>query len=115
MNDLYKIQHRVLNFLKEREWDKGRTATDDAMDVVVEAAEILEHFQWKKGSELEEYIQLHKDQIADEVADVLFSLCALSAQLKIDLNQAFDAKMMQNEKKYPVEKSKGNHKKYTEL
>jgi len=115
MSELKELTRQVAEFQSDREWDKGREPKDDAIDIIVEASEIVEHFQWKKGEELAEYVAAHKEEICDEMADVLFGLLSLGNILKVDLGAAFAKKMQNNEQKYPVEKSKGNHKKYTEF
>jgi dCTP diphosphatase len=115
MSNLNELADQVRQFQADREWDKGREPKDDAIDIIVEASEIVEHFQWKKGAELDKYVAEHKTEISDEMADVLFGLLSLSKLLDVDLVEAFNNKMKQNAKKYPLEKSKGNHKKYTEF
>jgi NTP pyrophosphatase (non-canonical NTP hydrolase) len=115
MNELKELTEQVAKFQSDREWDKGREPKDDAIDIIVEASEIVEHFQWKKGDELKEYVATHKEEISDEMADVLFGLLSLGNVLRVDLGEAFAKKMKDNEQKYPVAKAKGNHKKYTEF
>ncbi len=75
----------------------------------------MEHFQWKTIEEQKGYIKTHKDDIAEEVADVLNYLILISHDLDIDLYQASIDKLAKNNAKYDVKKAKGNHKKYTEL
>ena len=115
MSDIDKFQKMVVAFRDARDWKQFHNPKDMALSLVLEAAEVMEHFQWKNGKEMDEYIKLHKGEIADELADVLFWLATMSHDLKIDLFKAFVAKMKKNEKKYPVKKSKGKHTKYTEL
>ena len=86
-----------------------------ALSLTLEATEVLEHFQWKNGKEMEEYVRSHKEEIGDELADVAYWIALLSNDLEIDLPAAFTRKMRKNNKKYPVEKAKGSHAKYTEL
>lgn len=115
MSEIKRIGEKIKKFRRERDWDKFLTPKDGAIDLAVEAAEVLEHFQWKSGDQLDEYIKTRKQEIGDELADVLYCLVALADLLEIDLISAFNAKMEQNAKKYPIEKAKGNNKKYTEF
>lgn len=109
------IQKKAIAFRDARDWKQFHNPKDMALSLTLEAAEVLEHFQWKNGVEMEEYVRSHKGEIADELADVLFWLATMSNDLKIDLPKAFASKMSKNEKKYPVSKSKGRHTKYTKL
>lgn len=108
------ILERIVAFVKERDWEQFQNPKDTAISLSLEAAELLEHFQWKNESEIKSYLQSHKDEVADELFDVLYWVLLMSYYLKIDLKQAASRKMAQNEAKYPVSKAKGNHKKYTD-
>ena len=83
--------------------------------MTLEAAEVLEHFQWKTDEEIEVYIRSNKDDLAEELADVFNWVLLMSRDVGIDIIEASHKKIEINEKKYPVEKAKGNAKKYTEL
>ena len=115
MADWTGIQKKAIAFRDARDWKQFHNPKDMALSLALEAAEGLEHFQWKNGEEMEEYVRSHKGEIADELADVLFWLATMSNDLEIDLVKAFETKMKKNEKKYPVSKSKGKHTKYTKL
>jgi len=82
---------------------------------VVEAAELLEIFQWKQGAELAQTIEKRKTEIADELGDCLHSILLLAHDLEIDLGEALLEKMRKMESKYPVTKARGKPKKYNEL
>ena len=88
---------------------------DMALSLTLEAAEVLEHFQWKSQEEIDKYAKEHPDKIGEELADVAAYLFELSDNLGVDLAEAMEKKMKQNAAKYPVDKVKGTHKKYTEL
>ena len=109
------LQKEVIKFRNERDWKQFHNPKDLALSLTLEAAEVLEHFQWKSPQEIEEYVKIQKDKIGEELADVFYWILLLSYDLKIDLIKSFNNKMKENEKKYPVEKAKGSHKKYTEL
>ncbi len=81
----------------------------------VEVAEVLEHFQWRTGDEMNRYAKEHAHDIAEELADVLLLGLAYEPRPGIDILQALDAKLTKAEEKYPVEKARGNHMKYTEF
>jgi len=77
--------------------------------------EVMEHFQWKNEDEIKKYIESNKSDIGEELADVLYWVLLMCNDLDIDILDALDRKMDKNEKKYPIEKSKGKHTKYNEL
>jgi NTP pyrophosphatase (non-canonical NTP hydrolase) len=105
----------ALKFRDEREWKQFHSFKDLAITLSLEAAEVLEHAQWKTEAELEKYLKTHREHVADELADVLHVLLLVAEHCKIDLAKAFDAKMKKNRAKYPVEKARGSAKKYHEL
>lgn len=76
---------------------------------------MLELFQWKNEKEIEDFVKNNKDEIAEELSDVLYWVLLMSNDLGIDIVESFNSKMLKNEEKYPVSKSKGTSKKYNEL
>lgn len=115
MTDLKKLEKLVIKFRDERDWKKFHNPKDLSISLALEAAEVLEHFQWKSPKEIEQHIKTQKAALADELADVLKYLLLLSHELKIDLIKAVPKKMEKDSQKYPIEKSRGKHAKYTEL
>jgi NTP pyrophosphatase (non-canonical NTP hydrolase) len=115
MDQLTKLQDQLEKFREERNWKQFHNPKDLAISLNLEAAEVLEHFQWKNPEEISDYIQSRKEYIADELADVFYWLLLIARDLDIDLVQSFQRKMEKNAAKYPIEKVKGKHKKYTEL
>ncbi len=115
MSDFKKLQNEIIKFRDERDWKQFHNPKDMAISLTLEAAELLEHFQWKNTSEIDNYIKTHKSEISDELADVMYWVLLISHDLDINLEAEFERKMAANEEKYKIEKSKGNHKKYTEL
>jgi len=115
MADLDDLQKRVIAFRDARNWEQFHNPKDLAVSMVLEAAEFLEHFQWKSSDEIKDHLKKKGDDVSDELVDVLYWVLLIAHDMKIDLPKAFDRKMTQNEKKYPIEKAKGTHKKYTEL
>ena len=103
---------RVLNFRDDRDWRQFHNPKDLAISMSLEAAELLEVFQWS-GTDLECRDKL--GQIREELADVL-SYCILMADVcGLDLDEIMNEKVDKNEAKYPVEKARGSAAKYTEL
>lgn len=103
---------RVLRFRDDRDWRQFHTPKDLAISLSLEAAELLEVFQWS-GTDLECRDRLGR--IREELADVL-SYCVLMADVcGLDLDEILNAKVDQNAAKYPVEKARGSAAKYTEL
>lgn len=115
MAELEKLQQKVVEFRNARDWKQFHNPKDSAISLVLEASELLEHFQWKNEEEMVEHVRKHKREVSEEMADVLYWLLLMSEDLEVDLSEAFVQKMTKNKAKYPIEKAKGNHKKYTEL
>jgi NTP pyrophosphatase (non-canonical NTP hydrolase) len=115
MTDLDKLQKQIIAFREERNWKQFHNPKDEALSLVLEAAELLEHFQWKNGKEIDAYLATNKSEVADELCDVLYWVLLMAHDLDIDLEKAVAAKMKKNAQKYPVDKSKDNHNKYSEL
>ncbi len=114
-DSIRKILDRIKQFRDERDWMQFHDPKSMAASITIEAAELLEHFQWKSREEVQEYVKTHKDHIAEEIADVAMYLFELADNLGIDLLDAMEKKLAKNAAKYPVEKAKGSSKKYTEL
>lgn len=103
---------RVLRFRDDRDWRQFHTPKDLAISLSLEAAELLEVFQWSGGDLNCTDKNAH---LQEELADVL-SYCILLADVcGLDLDEILNAKITRNEAKYPVEKARGNAAKYTEL
>lgn len=115
MSDIRELQDKIRQFNDERDWGQYHNAKDTAESVIIEAAELLEHFQWKKPEEIEQYVNNHRTEIGEEIADVAIYLFNLADKVGLDLRAVIEDKMAKNAKKYPVEKAKGSSKKYTEL
>ena len=112
-----ELKEKVKRFCEDRDWDQYHNAKDLAIGVITESAELLEIFRWKSLKEVEELLRdpEKKSDIEDEMADVLYFLIRMAQRFNIDLSEALNKKIEKNQAKYPVEKSKGLNKKYTEL
>lgn len=111
---IYDLQKKIVRFRDQRDWKKFHNPKDLAISLQLEASEVLEHFQWKNNDEIEKHIKINKKEIGEELADTLYWILLMSHDFEIDIESAFDKKMKQNSKKYPVSKAKGKHSKYTE-
>lgn len=112
------LKNIAKKFRDERDWEKFHTPKELAIDISVEANELLELFLWKNNEEILEKLSTdkkYKENILDELADVIHACLGFANSAKIDLASAVIKKIEKTAKKYPVEKSKGKNKKYTEL
>ena len=112
---LAELSKLVLDFRHARDWKQFHNPKDQALSLVLEAAEFLELMQWRNGRELEKFLKQNKARVEEELADVLGWVLLIAHDLKIDLADAFARKIELNKKKYPVEKARGSARKYTEL
>ncbi len=112
MSDISPVLEKLLAFRKERDWEQFHKPKDLALSLVLEASEVLEHFQWKTTEEIEEYVKSNKDDIAEELADVFNWVILLSHDLGIDVVDAAHKKIEKNGLKYPVGKVNGKSDKY---
>lgn len=115
VTEIQQLTQKIKEFRDQRDWLQFHNHKDMALSLVLEAAEVLEHFQWKTQAEVERHAREHKDELADELADVAMFLFELSDNVGIDLPEAISRKLQKNAEKYPVEKSRGRHTKYTRL
>lgn len=114
-DDLASLRDALRKFAEERDWDQFHSPKNLASALVVEAGELLEEFQWLTEEQSSNLSGEQKNRVQNELADVFVYLVRLSDKLGIDLVEAARAKIIRNEEKYPVEKARGNAKKYTEL
>lgn len=115
--DLARLRELVRQFVDERDWDQFHTPKNLASALSVEAAELLEHFQWLQHGRVDELSELgeHKlTEVRHEMADVLVYLVRLADKLGVDLMAAVEDKMVLNRAKYPADKVRGDARKYHE-
>lgn len=115
MKNLEELTQKLIAFREAEDWKQFHKPKDLAVSLSLEAAEVLEHFQWKSEKEIEEYVKTHKDEIGEELADVFNWVLIMSHDFGIDIVSASDKKISKNELKYPVEKARGKHTKYNKL
>jgi dCTP diphosphatase len=114
---LTDLKRRVIEFREARAWGPFHTPKNLAMALAIEAGELQELFLWKEDAEIAELLQNNPFgiRVQEELADILIYLLYLAEATGIDLSEALKAKLLKNQAKYPVAKSFGKSKKYTEL
>jgi len=110
-----KLLEDLIQFRKEREWEQFHTVRNLSAALCVEASELLEHFRWARDSEIENIVEQKQFEIEDELADVSILLSYLCLDLGLSIEDIVRKKLEINREKYPVEKARGNAKKYSEL
>ncbi len=105
----------IRRFRDDRDWMQFHDPKNMSISIIIEAAELLEHFQWKSNEEVEEYLKNNREKIQNEIADIAMYLFEMADNLNIDLLEAMNAKLKKNAEKYPVAKAKGKHTKYNKL
>jgi NTP pyrophosphatase (non-canonical NTP hydrolase) len=113
---IQKLVERIHLFSEVRDWDQFHSVKNLAMALAVESSELLEIYQWTTEKESNNLgNEVIRQKAKDELADIFIYLLRISTKLNIDLEEAAISKMQKNELKYPIEKSKGNTLKYSEL
>jgi NTP pyrophosphatase (non-canonical NTP hydrolase) len=112
---LDRLRTRLCEFAAAREWERFHSPKNLAVAISVEAGELLEQFQWLADDTDSAGLQERRVAVEHEMADVLLYLIRLADVLRVDLVGAADRKIVLNESKYPIEKSRGTAKKYSEL
>ena len=114
-DSLIEIRDRMRAFVAERDWDQFHTPKNLASALIVEAAELQEHFQWLTPEQSMVLAPEKRAAVADELSDVLVYLVRMADKLDIDVADAADRKIAANAAKYPADKARGSMRKYTEL
>lgn len=104
---MQKAIQEIIEFNKERDWDQFHSPENLAKSICIEAVELLECFQWNSDYD--------KEAVCEELADVVNYCIVMADRLEVDLEEIVLKKLEKNRQKYPVEKAKGNSKKYNEL
>ncbi|MDO9205359.1 MAG: nucleotide pyrophosphohydrolase [Methylotenera sp.] len=113
-DSLEELRQRISAFVEERDWVQFHTPKNLAMAMIVEAAELVEHFQWSTPQESQQLTPEKREAVSHELADTFVYLLRIAEVLHIDLIEAANQKIELNAKKYPVEKARGSNAKYTE-
>ena len=107
-----KLVEKIIKFRDDRNWSQFHNPKDLAISISLEAAELLELFQWSNSDEA---VENNYQELQDELADILIYCTLMADKLDIDLDEAVKKKLEKNEKKYPVEKSYNSKEKYDQL
>ena len=101
------LRKRVSDFRDERDWLKDNTSKNLAISIAVEAAELLDHFQWKTDDQVRQSLsdKTKKSQVSDEFADVLILYLSFSDMMGIDISEAIESKLRKAAEKYPTTKA----------
>ncbi len=115
--NIQEFKEKIKKLCEERDWDQYHGAKDLAIGIITEASELLEHFRFKDEKQTEEIFKDSKkrQEIEEEMSDILWFLFRLAQKYNIDVSEAFEKNLIKFQKKYPVEKIKGLNKKYNEL
>ena len=112
---LQDLQKTLREFARERDWEQFHTPRNLAAALSVEAAELLEHFQWLTDEQSRTLDDAKRTAVGEEIADVLLYLLQLADKLDIDPVQAAERKVRLNAEKYPADRARGRSDKYTKL
>ena len=108
-SDIDEIMEQIVLFTKERDWDQFHNGKDLALALSIEASELNEAFLWKKSDEVK------IEKVEEELADVMNYAFLIAHKYNLDIKKIMVSKLKVNGEKYPVDKTKGSSKKYTEL
>jgi NTP pyrophosphatase (non-canonical NTP hydrolase) len=115
LTSLEELRGALQQFALDRDWDQFHSPKNLAIALSVEAAELLEHFQWTPEADLAALSPDVHAKVREEMADVLLYLIRLADKLKVDLLASAVDKIQINATKYPIDKARGSSKKYTEF
>jgi dCTP diphosphatase len=110
-----EFMERLVGFVRARDWEQFHSPKNLAASISIEAAELLQLFQWASDTGAQEFSATELEKISDEVADIYLYLLLFCRRLNLDLLGAASRKLEKNVEKYPVEKSFGKSTKYTEF
>lgn len=113
--NISELTKRIVEFRDHRQWKQFHTPKDMLLALGIEVSELSEHFLWKSDPEIETALAERRNEIASELADVLYWVLLLAHDFEIDLASAFEDKMKINESKYPLDKARGKSTKYNNL
>ena len=113
-SDLLMLRDKLRAFAEARDWDQFHSPKNLSMALMVEAAELMEHFQWLTEAQSSELPSHDRQAVGEELADILLYLVRLSDRLGIDLHEAALRKLEKNALKYPADKVRGSARKYSE-
>ena len=101
-SEIKELQEKINRWVSERGWEKFQKPKDLAISLSLEAAEVLEHFQWKNDKDVKKHLSENKSVVADELADVAIYLLKLADKTDVNLGEAIVQKLIKQAKKYPI-------------
>jgi dCTP diphosphatase len=113
-SDLLMLRDKLRAFAEARDWDQFHSPKNLSMALMVEVAELMEHFQWLTEAQSLDLTTENKNSVSEELADILLYLVRISDKLDVDLLKAALDKLERNAAKYPAEQVRGSAKKYSE-
>ncbi len=113
--ELESLKLKLREFAKERDWDQFHSPKNFSMAMIVECAELVEHFQWLTDEQSKNLPKETLEEVSLEMADIFMYLIRLADKLDVDLVESVKRKMILNAEKYPIEKAKGLATKYNKL
>jgi len=113
-NDFNTLRERLKAFARERDWEQFHSPKNLAMALIVEAAELLEHFQWLTPEQSESLAEDKRREVELEMADIFIYLMRMCERLDVDLLKVVEDKIKMNAEKYPADKVRGSAKKYSD-
>ncbi|MBK1881285.1 nucleotide pyrophosphohydrolase [Luteolibacter pohnpeiensis] len=114
-DSISEITTKIQAFVDARDWRQFHDAKDLSVAIAAEAGELMQHFVWQQPGQIEKRVEARRDEIASEIADVGILLFELADNLGLNLGEVMQAKIANNEIRYPVEKARGNNLKYSEF
>ncbi|GAA5127801.1 nucleotide pyrophosphohydrolase [Luteolibacter yonseiensis] len=114
-DSIAELTAQIQTFVDAREWRKYHNAKDLAVAISAEAGELMQHFVWQQEEQIGKRLEDRREEIASEIADVAILLFEFADNLGLKLGEVMQAKIANNDLRYPVEKSRGNNLKYSEL
>ncbi len=114
-DSISELTAQIQTFVDARDWRRYHNAKDLAVAIAAEAGELMQHFVWQQEEQIENRLEAHREEIASEIADVAILLFEFADNLGMNLGEVMQAKIARNDVRYPVEKSRGNNLKYSEL
>ena len=115
MNDndttIGELRQRIARFIQERDWEQFHDPKNLAMSIAIEAAELMEHFQWERNDQLPALLEDpgKRQEVEEELADVACYCLSLANNLQVDLSEAIEKKILKNAEKYPAGEYRGRH------
>ena len=111
-----ELKEIVKSFCEKRDWGKFHNAKELTIGIVTESSELLQHFRFKSYKQVDKMFDESnlRNEISEEISDILFFILRLSQKYNIDLATEFNKKMIKNKKKYPIQKVKGSNKRHSE-